>query len=208
MLRPAVTFTALLLLGGTAQAQTTAPGMPPDKNALPVVGGKIAVATAMTPAQKLAALEESLTKEVDRRTEAERRLEILQQENAKLGGIQGALAREKTALEADLARTRDTLTKTQRDAEVLRADYARLARTIGLSLPVIAVLVLAVLGLLVWMLLFVRKLAARVHDVPTLHKIHDYETAFTRMQDQLNAEKRHVAVLKERLAAIGIVDAQ
>lgn len=207
MLRPTIILLSLPLLVRAAQAQVPVPGAPPDKDALPVLGGQIAM-KAITPAQKLAMLEESLGKEIERRTEAEKRVADVQQEHARLSAAHESLGREKAGLDSDLARVREALAKAQRDFDTLRADYAGLTKTIGWSLPIIAVLGLALLGLLGWLLYFARKVAAHVHDVPTLKKIHEYEAAFAHLQDQFNAERRHVTVLKERLAALGITDGQ
>ena len=107
---------------------------------------------------------------------------------------------------ASSARTRDALARSQRDFESLRRDYSRTTKIVGLSLAFIAPLALLILALLGWLLAITRKLATRVHDVPTLVKIQEYETHVARLHDQLNAEKSHNVVLRERLAKLGIVD--
>ncbi len=160
----------------------------------------------MTPAQKAATLEEMLDKETDRRVELDTRVAALTEENSRLSSAQEALARDKASVAGELARTRDALARAQRDFESLRGEYARIARIVGLSLALIAPLALLIFALLGWLLLITRKLAVRVHDVPTLAKIQEHETDVARLHDQINAEKSHNAVLRERLANLGIVD--
>ena len=114
--------------------------------------------------------------------------------------------RDKASVDGELARTRGALSLVQRDFESLRGDYTRIAKIVGLSLAFIAPLTLLIFALLGWLLVIVRRVAARVHDVPTLAMIQEYESNVARLHDQLNAEKSHNAVLRERLANLGIAD--
>ena len=172
----------------------------------PSVRGSITVSSAMTPAQKIATLEEALGKETDRRADLDARVASLAQENSNLALAQEALVRAKRSVDGELARSREALSRVQRDLESLRGDYPRIAKTVGLSLAFIAPLTLLIFALLGWLLLITRKLAARVHDVPTLAMIREYQTDVAKLHDQLNAEKGHNAVLRERLANLGISD--
>jgi hypothetical protein len=172
----------------------------------PSLRGSIAVSKAMTPAQKIAALEEALDKETDRRVELDEKVVTLAEENRRLGSVQEALARAKTSAEGDLASTRDALARAQRDYQSLRGDYTRIAKIVGLSLAFLAPLTLFIFALLGWLLLVTRRLATRVHDVPTLAMIQEYEANVARLHDQLNAEKSHNGVLRERLANLGIAE--
>jgi hypothetical protein len=160
----------------------------------------------MTPAQKIVTLEEALNKESDRRGDLETKLATLGQENSSLTSDKEALMRDKASVDGELARTRGALSLVQRDFESLRGDYTRIAKIVGLSLAFIAPLTLLIFALLGWLLVIVRRVAARVHDVPTLAMIQEYESNVARLHDQLNAEKSHNAVLRERLANLGIAD--
>jgi len=172
----------------------------------PSVRGSITASSAMTPAQKIATLEEALGKEPDRRTDLDARVAAHAQENSNLALAQEALVRVKRSVDGELARSREALSRVQRDFESLRGDYPRIAKTVGLSLAFIAPLTLLIFALLGWLVLITRKLAARVHDVPTLAMIRESQTDVAKLHDQLNAEKGHNAVLRERLTNLGIAD--
>jgi hypothetical protein len=180
----------------------------PGQGTLPVLPprGQIAESRPVTPAQKLTTLEEMLDKETDRRVDLDAKVAELAQENSRLASTQAALARDKASADSELARTREALARAQRDFESLRGEYTRTTRIVGLSLAFIAPIALLIFALLGWLLVITRKLAVRVHDVPTLAKIQGYESHVARLHDQLNAEKSHGAVLRERLANLGIVD--
>jgi len=164
------------------------------------------VSKATTPAQKIAALEEALNKETDQRVDLDGKVATLTEENSRMVLTQTALARDKTSAEVELAKTRDALLRVQRDFESLRSAYTKMTKTVGLSLAFIAPIALLIFALLVWLLLATRKLAARVHDVPTMAKIQEYEGAVARLHEQIHAEKTHNAVLRERLTNLGITE--
>ena len=168
--------------------------------------GQIAVSKPVTPAQKIATLEEALNKETDRRVDLDAKVVALAQENSRLTSAREALARDKASADGELARTRDALSQLQRDFVSLRGDYTRIARTLGISLAFLVPLALLIFALLGLLLFITRKLAVHVHDVPTLAKIHECETLVAHLHDQLKAEKGHNAVLKQRLTNLGIVD--
>ena len=160
----------------------------------------------MTPAQKTTALEEALNKEADGQADLEARVAALTEVNSRLGSAQEALARGKASADGELAKTRDVLSRVQRDSESLRGAYTKMTKTVGLSLALIAPVAVLVFALLVWLLLITRKLAARVHDVPTMAKIQEFEGHVARLHDQIHAEKSHNAVLRERLTNLGIAE--
>ena len=201
-MRPTIVLVAALAFAPLALAQEPGGGIAPR----PPVRGQIAVSNAMTPAQKIATLEEALNKETDRRVDLDAKVVALAQENSRLAAAREALARDKASAEGELARTRDAQSQLQRDLVSLRGDYTRIAKTLGLSLAFLAPLALLIFGLLGLLLFITRKLAVHVHDVPTLAKIHEYETLVAHLHDQLKAEKGHNAVLRERLANLGISD--
>jgi hypothetical protein len=201
-MRAIAALVVALVLAPVALAEAPGEGTLPA----PSPRGLITVGKSMTPAQKVATLEEMLNPETDRRVDLDTKVVALAQENSRLASAQEALARDKASVDSELARTRDALARAQRELESLRGEHSRTTKIVGLSLALIAPVALLIFALLGWLLVITRKLAARVHDVPTLVKIQEYDTQVSRLHDQLNAEKSHSAVLRERLAKLGIVD--
>jgi len=198
-MRPVAALIAALAISPMALAEESG-------GSVPSLPGQIAVSKPMTPAQKIATLEEALNKEIGRRVDLDAKVVSLAQENSRLVSARDALTRDKASSDAELARTRDAMSLLQRDLASLRGDYTGIAKTIRLSLESLAPLALLILALLGLLLFITRKLAVHVHDVPTMAKLHEYETLVTHLHDQLKAEKGHNAVLKERLTNLGIVD--
>jgi hypothetical protein len=198
-----VTLTLLLGLftGALAHAEEgAAPSIPPPMKT------SIEISKALTPAQKIAALEEGLNRETDRRVEVEAMGESLKGEIARLRTAQATLNHDKSSAESELAKTREALVRAQRDFESLRAGYSVVTKIIGYSYPVIAALVLFILVLIAWLLLIMRRLAVRVHDMPTVAQIQGYQGHLAQLQEQLTAEKHRNTTLKERLSMLGVVD--
>lgn len=196
----AAALVAGLVVAPVALAEEPGGGVPLS----PSLRGSIAVSKAIPPAQKIATLEEALNKETDRRVDLDARVAALTEENSKLASAQEALTHDKASADGELARARDALMRVQRDFESLRGAYTRMTKTVGLSLAFIAPVAVLIFALLVWLLLITRKLEARVHDVPTLAKMHEYDSQVARLHEQIHAEKSHNAVLRERLANLGI----
>ena len=82
----------------------------------------------------------------------------------------------------------------------------RIAVTIRVTLPIVALLNLAFLGLLIWNFLFLRKVATRVHGSKTLAEMHELEGQLTHAHGQLDAELKRNHTLRGKLADLGIVD--
>jgi hypothetical protein len=199
-MHPTAALVAILFLSPVALAEEAGGAAP-----IPV-RGQIAVGKALTPIQKIAALEEALNKETDLRVELDAKVENLTAENAKLASAHGVLKRDKAAIDGELIKTREALARAQRDFDSLRAGYVTISKTISLSLPFIVCLTLVVFILIGWLLRITRNLAARVHDVPTVAQILEYEGQVARLREQLNVDKSHITALKERLANLGIID--
>jgi septal ring factor EnvC (AmiA/AmiB activator) len=192
---------ALCAFGSLAFAEDdTLPSVPPPMKT------SIEISKALTPVQKIAALEDGLNKETDRRVEMEATVESQKNEIARLVTAQVALNREKSSAESELGKTREALARAQRDFETLRVGYTVVTKIIGYSYPVIAGLVLFILVLLGWLLFVTRSLAVRVHDVPTLRQMHEYQDNLAHLQEQLAVEKNRTDALKERLSMLGVVD--
>lgn len=172
----------------------------------PSMKAAIEISKAMSPAQKIATLEEGLNKETDRRVEMEGMVESLKSEIARLQIAQTALSRDKASVDNELGKTREALARSQRDFETLRTGYAVVTKIIGYSLPVIAILVLFILVLIGWLLFVTRRLAGRVHDMPTIAQIQEFQGQLAHLQEQLTLEKNRNAALKERLSMLGVVD--
>lgn len=190
-----------LFTGALAHAEeSAAPSIPPPMKT------SIEISKALTPAQKIAALEEGLNRETDRRVEMEGLAESLKGEIARLRTAQATSDHDKSSVESELAKTREALARAQRDFETLRAGYAVVTKIIGYSYPVIAALLLFILILVGWLLYITRRLAVRVHDVPTIAQIQKYQGHLEQLQEQLTAEKHRNAALKERLSMLGVVD--
>jgi hypothetical protein len=199
-MHPTAALVAVLVLSPVALAEEAGGTAP-----IPI-RGQIAVGKALTPIQKILALEEALNKETDLRVELDAKVENLTAENTKLASAHELLKRDKATLDSELIKTRDVLVRSQRDFDSLRAGYVTISKTISLSLPFIVCLTLTVFILIGWLLRITRKLALRVHDIPTITQIFEYEHQVARLHEQLNVEKSHIAALKERLANLGIVD--
>ena len=107
-----------------------------------------------------------------------------------------------------LDETRDRETKVQRANDRLREENERIAITVRLALPVVAVVCALILAMLVWLFLFLRQVASRVHGERTLAEMHALEARLNHANDQYNAELKRNQTLRNKLAELGIVDEQ
>ncbi len=192
----ATTFLALGARAEPAKAET------PSK-----IGGG-AVARVLPPAEKIKVIEDELAKEVERRGKAEEDNARRLTENNELVASAKILAKERASLEARLAETRDRETKVQRANDRLREENERIAITVRLALPVVAVVCALILAMLVWLFLFLRQVASRVHGERTLAEMHALEARLNHANDQYNAELKRNQTLRNKLAELGIVDEQ
>jgi hypothetical protein len=192
----ATTFLALGARAEPAKAET------PSK-----IGGG-AVARVLPPAEKIKVIEDELAKEVERRGKAEEDNARRLTENNELVASAKILAKERASLEARLAETRDRETKVQRANDRLREENERIAITVRLALPVVAVVCALILAMLVWLFLFLRQVATRVHGQRTLAEMHALEARLNHANDQYNAELKRNQTLRNKLAELGIVDEQ
>ena len=192
----ATTFLALGARAEPAKAET------PSK-----IGGG-AVARVLPPAEKIKVIEDELAKEVERRGKAEEDNARRLTENNELVASAKILAKESASLAARLAETRDRETKVQRANDRLREENERIAITVRLALPVVAVVCALILAMLVWLFLFLRQVASRVHGERTLAEMHALEARLNHANDQYNAELKRNQTLRNKLAELGIVDEQ
>jgi hypothetical protein len=160
----------------------------------------------LPPAEKIKVLEEELAAETDRRMKAEKESARRQTEAAELVAAGKAAARERAAVDARLTESREREAQLQRANDRLREDNERVATAVRLSLPIVTLACIAILVLLVWTILFLRKLAARVHDQHTLAEMHELDARLTHATEQYNAELKRNQTLRGKLAELGIVD--
>jgi hypothetical protein len=191
--------TTFLALGARAE---------PAKAETPSTIGGGAVARVVPPAEKIKVLEDELAKEVERRGKAEEDNARRLTENNELVASAKILAKERASIEARLAETRDRETKVQRANDRLREENERIAVTVRLALPVVAVVCALILATLVWLFLFLRQVATRVHGERTLAEMHALEARLNHANDQYNAELKRNQTLRNKLAELGIVDEQ
>jgi len=175
-----------------------------DDPAAKIGGG--AVARILSPAEKIKVLEEELAKETERRGKTEDDLNRKVAENKEIIATAKIAAKERAALEARLAETSQRETELQQMSDRLRAENERIAVTVRLALPIVTGVALAILAMLVYTFLFLRKVAARVHSQKTLSEMHEIEAHLARVTDQYNAELKRNQTLRHKLAELGIVD--
>lgn len=169
------------------------------------IGGG-AMARVLPPVEKIKVLEEELAKETERRLQLERESARRVTENNELAAGAKIAARERASLEARLAETRAREQQLQQAIERLREENARIVMAVRLSLPIVTFACIAILVLLIWAILFLRKLAVRVHDQHTLAEMHDLEGRLAHVNDQYNGELKRNQTLRHKLAELGIVD--
>jgi hypothetical protein len=196
-------FLATLLVA--ALVAPAAGAEPPKADQAATIGGG-AMARVLPPAEKIKVLEDELAKETDRRVKAEEELARRSAEHNELLAASKIAAKERASLEARLADAGAREGQVQKANERLRLENERIAVTIRVTLPIVAVLILAVLGLLVWNFLFLRKLATRVHGTKTLAEMQELEAKLVHAHGQLDAEMRRNHTLRGKLAELGIVD--
>jgi len=168
-MRTTAALVAALIVAPVALAEE--PGdatLPAPSPARPDNGGK-----PMNPAQKTAALEEMLERETDRRVDLDAKVAALAQENNRMVSAQAALARDKASPTASWQEHATPWRVPSATSSRLRGEYTRtnqdrrpVSRTHRTRRP--AHLCPARLAPVI-----TRKLAVRVHDVPTLAKIQD-----------------------------------
>ena len=169
------------------------------------IGGG-AVARILLPTEKIKVLEEELARETDRRVKAEEDNARRLAENNQLAANAKNMAKERAALEARLAEASERETQLQKMSDRLRAENERIAVTVRLALPVVAAVAVAILGMLIYTFLFLRKIATRVHGQRTLAEMHELEARLSHANDVYNAEVKRNQTLRHKLADLGITD--
>ena len=78
--------------------------------------------------------------------------------------------------------------------------------SVRLALPIIAGSAIVLLALVVWMLLFLRQVAARVHGQKTISEINELEGKLIHTNKMLAAELKRSQALRNKLSEFGVTD--
>jgi hypothetical protein len=193
------------ILAGAMLLAPAAMAEPAKPDPAAAIGGG-AMARVLPPTEKLKVLEEEMAKESERRAKAEEEVARRRTENNDLTAAAKNAARDRAALEARLNDTREREGQLQKANERLREENERIATAVRLALPIVTVMCIAILVLLVWAILFLRKLGARVHDQHTMMEMRELDARLTHTTEQYNAELKRNQTLRHKLAELGIVD--
>lgn len=169
-----------------------------------IAGG--GVARVLAPAEKIKFLEEELAKESDKRVKFEEQATLRSKENAELLVNLKAAQKERAGLEARLVELREHDSQLQRTNDRLREETERVTVSVRFALPIIAGIAIIILALIVWMLMFLRQVAARVHSQKTLSEIHELEGRLIYASETLAAEQKRNQALRQKLSELGFSD--
>ena len=175
-----------------------------EKSDSPAALGGGLVARVLPPGEKIKVLEEELAKEMDKRVKLEEEIPRRTSENNELVANLKSAQKERTALEAKVTEAREREVQLQRTNDRLREETERVTVSVRLALPIIAGSAIVMLAMLVWMLLFLRQVAARVHGQRTLSEMHELEGRLIHTNDLLNAEVKRTQALRHKLAEFGV----
>jgi DNA repair exonuclease SbcCD ATPase subunit len=177
-----------------------------QKSDTPAALGGGLVARVLPPSEKITVLEEELAKEIDKRVKLEEEIPHRTSENNELASNLKSAQKDRTALEARLADAREREVQLQRTNDRLREETERVTVSVRFALPIIAGIAIVMLAMLVWMLMFLRQVAARVHGQRTLSEMHELEGRLVHTSNLLNAELKRTQALRHKLAELGVSD--
>ena len=169
------------------------------------VGGGL-VARVLPPGEKIKVLEDELAKEIEKRVKLEEELPRRTAENNTLIANLKNAQKDRAALEAKVTEAREREVQLQRTNDRLREETERVTISVRYALPIIAGIAIMMLAMLVWMLMFLRQVAARVHGQRTLSEMHELEGRLIHTNDLLNAELKRTQSLRHKLAEFGVSD--
>lgn len=192
-----VAAAGLVLLASPARAEK-------PEGAESLSGG--GVARVLAPAEKIKFLEEELAKENDKRVKFEEQATLRTKENAELLANLKAAQKELSGLEARLVELREHESQLQRTNDRLREETERVTVSVRFALPIIAGIAIIILALIVWMLMFLRQVAARVHDQKTISEVHELEGRLIYASETLAAEQKRNQALRQKLSELGYSD--
>jgi hypothetical protein len=191
----AFAFVMLCVSGPRAQAENTP---------APVGGG--VVARVLAPAEKTKFLEEELAKESERRVKLEEENSNRTKQNTELLANLRSIQKERATLETKLAEGHERETQLQRTNDRLREETERVTVSVRFALPIIAGIAIIMLALIVWMLMFLRQVAARVHSQKTISEINELEGRLIQTNEMLAAELKRSQALRHKLSEMGASD--
>lgn len=169
-----------------------------------IAGG--GMARVLGPTEKIKLLEEELAKESDKRVKFEEQANLRTKENAELLANLKAAQKEQAALEARVVESREHEGQLQRTNDRLREETERVTVSVRFALPIIAGIAIIILALIVWMMMFLRQVAARVHSQKTLSEIHEMEGRLIYASETLAAEQKRNQALRQKLSELGFSD--
>ncbi len=177
-----------------------------EKSDVPAPMGGGVVARVLAPAEKTKFLEEELAKESERRVKLEDENAHRTGENAELLANLKSMQKERAALETKLGEAHERENQLQRTNDRLREETERVTVSVRLALPIIAGIAIIMLALIVWMLMFLRQVAARVHSQKTISEIHELEGRLIQTNEMLAAELKRSQGLRHKLSELGVSD--
>jgi hypothetical protein len=195
----AFTFTLAVLCANEPAARAERADSP-----APMAGG--AVARVLAPAEKLKLLEDELGKESEKRVKFEEEVGHRTKENGDLLASVKSLQKERAALEAKLGEAHEHENVLQKNNDRLREETERVTVSVRFALPIIAGIAIIILALIVWILLFLRQVASRVHSQKTISEIHELEGRLIHTTETLNAELKRSQALRHKLSELGASD--
>ena len=190
---------SMVLLVGTPKVRA-------EKSDTPAAVGGGLVARVLPPAEKIKVLEEELAKEMDKRAKLEEEIPRRTAENNELVASLKSAQKERTTLEVKLTEAHEREGQLQRINDRLREETERVTVSVRFALPIIAGIAIVMLAMLVWLLMFLRQVAARVHGQRTLSEMHELEGRLIHTNDLLNVEIKRTQALRHKLAEFGIAD--
>jgi hypothetical protein len=127
-------------------------------------------------------------------------------ENSQLLDNLKAVQKERAALEAKLAEAREREGQQQKTNDRLREETERVTVSVRYAMPIIAGVAIIALAIMVWILLFLRQIGARVHGQRTISEMHELEGRLIYTNDLLAAELKRSQALRTKLAELGVSD--
>ncbi len=164
------------------------------------------MARVLPPAEKIKVLEDELAKEIDKRLKLEEEIPRRTAENSELIADLKSAQKERAGLEAKVTEARERELQLQRTNDRLREETERVTVSVRYALPIIAGIAIMMLAMLVWLLMFLRQVAERVHGQHTLSEMHELEGRLIHTNDLLNAELKRTQALRHKLAEFGVSD--
>jgi uncharacterized membrane protein len=197
-------FRCLAVLTVLAAATLAGTRVWAQKSDTPAALGGGLVARVLPPAEKIKVLEEELAKESEKRAKLEEEIPRRSSENSELMANLKSAQKDGAALEAKLTAAHEREVQLQRTNDRLREETERVTVSVRFALPIIAGSAIVMLAMLLWMLMFLRQVATRVHGQRTLSEMHELEGRLIHANDLLNAELKRSQAFRHKLSELGV----